>query len=73
MQTLETYEIQEIILNNTMFEEWQEYLSIKLGVPEYEVYSSVKYLEDAGLIHDLYYDFFESEYNFECDENGEAI
>ena len=62
MNNLETTEIYEILIDNaSMFEEWEAYLINELHV--FDVVEHIKYIDDAAIIRDLYFNFFDSSFN----------
>ena len=64
MNTLETYEIHEIITQNVYeYDEWYDYLSEQLDCTGQELIENIKYIEDASYLRDLYFEFFDSSYN----------
>ena len=67
MNNLETTEIYEILIDNaSMFEEWEAYLINELHV--FDVVEHIKYIDDAAIIRDLYFNFFDSSFNSYVDD-----
>ena len=57
--TLDTYEIQNIMIEKLEDNDWREYLSACLNVDEDDLQITLEGITDAAYIHDIYYDFFE--------------
>jgi hypothetical protein len=67
MNNLETTEIYEILIDNaSMFEEWEAYLINELHV--FDVVEHIKYIDDASIIRELYFNFFDSSFNSYVDD-----
>ena len=64
MSNLETHEILDILQSNCeLYYEWNEYICEHLDTSQGCPTELLARIEDASIIRDLYFDFFESPFN----------